>query len=252
MLAEPRWIHFYLWRHKGKPIYVGQAVDVMRRQKRRDKKEGLRKFLDKYHDECVLEILPDLVFDISHGPAANAVENSLMEHFGTMAPDGLNKTKAGSRGVLDIAKIGASLGAKKGGLASSKWAKENPEEKSEICRRAAYALNAEKTPEGKSVNALKGSQAAHAEKDELGRSVSAVYASSFAHARKDSDGKSITAKKAGATITFESRSKGARLRHILYPTLSFETGLKVCHNRWHVKRGIISPNCSLCQPQSTQ
>src|ERR1022692_3870373 len=115
-LAEPHWIHFYLWRHLGRPIYVGQSVNVERRNKWRvvgKEKSSIGKFIASHINECTLETLPDLAFDISQGDAANEIENELMDLYNTLYPNGFNMCKENGKGPLDFASLGGKIGGRR-------------------------------------------------------------------------------------------------------------------------------------------
>jgi len=88
MVTAKRPIYIYLYRLAGKPVYVGQAVNVAARDKAHIAANGnaavpFDKFLQKTgRDKFTLKVVGQ-VRDVPYGKKACALENRMMDKFGT-------------------------------------------------------------------------------------------------------------------------------------------------------------------------
>jgi hypothetical protein len=107
-------------------------------------------------------------------------------------------------------------------------------------RKGSAKVYSIKDENGKSVHSIKALTKRHAIKDERGKSIIGVNwgrkGAIKLHAEKDEDGKSVHAIKASTAANLAKDKNGKSA-----------AAVKSNHNRWHIKRNRINPNCSLCE-----
>jgi hypothetical protein len=104
------WVYFYLWRHLGRPIYVGQTSDVVERTKQHllpSASSNFQKFLKKKISECTCEDLNLRVWDKPQGHFANGIENAIMDLYETLSPSGFNECYSAEKGPNSPAALGS-------------------------------------------------------------------------------------------------------------------------------------------------
>jgi hypothetical protein len=102
------WVYFYLWRHLGRPIYVGQTVDISIRTKQHllPSADGtFQKFIKE--NDCICEELSIKVWDRPQGHYANGIENALMDLYNTLVPNGFNECYSAEKGPESSCALGA-------------------------------------------------------------------------------------------------------------------------------------------------
>lgn len=95
-----RTIYIYLYRLNDEPIYVGQTPDIVKRDRahvKNVKGSSFERLLAQVsREKFTLEVVCQIE-DLPHGAKANALENRIMDEFGTYRPGepGRNQSRAG-------------------------------------------------------------------------------------------------------------------------------------------------------------
>jgi hypothetical protein len=134
-------IHVYLYRLNGKPVYVGQAENVERRDRGHQKKTKRVPF-DKFlqatgRENFTLEIIGS-VHDVPRGKLINKLENEMMDLHGTYYPDsgrGYNFGRANGFEIRNLKQHDSWLMAVRAGI---KRRSENPAFSESIVKALAH------------------------------------------------------------------------------------------------------------------
>jgi hypothetical protein len=174
-------------------------------------------------------------------------ENEWMKRLGTLrAEGGLNRVLAGGPDRSAMGRL--STGGRSNAINKTGFCGRSLEKRIEDARKAGLAATAVKDEFGQSVNAKKAGCSG------------AIVTNVIIHAQKDADGKSVHAKNMGEHGgPIGGRSNAINKTGVCgrSPEKMSEDGRKagsvsgprVCHKRWHTDRGIVNPDCKLCQEE---
>lgn len=268
------WVHFYLWRHKGNPVYVGQTVDITKRTYRHIfDQRALGKLISSDSDNCTCEELGS-VWDVFKGRWATGIENAFIDAYATH----IKYKKGGFNlqyGFVDINEINfASVGGYRLHQVHPNLAKENAQKRVESGQAHEFGkkwgpINGEKYKHLLDINRIENSRKGGRVAVETGQ----IYTIRTTESCRKGGliggpiggriGGLISGRKAVESghiyrmRTKESCSKGGKIQgrrawdsgqlaSITTSEVCSKGGRACCHLRWHVKRNMKNPNCEFC------
>lgn len=222
---------FYLGSHKGSEDdgYIGSGYRFLKAYKKRPQ-DFRRRIIERISEGDIPEI---------HAAEQRWLNQIKPEEFDTRY---YNRNSVASGFDSRMGRLGGLKGGAKGGAAGGPHKKKDENGRSlhaiKMARLAAAKIHAEKDAQGRSLHALRTFGKAHDARDEKGRSLLGLRNGARFN-KKNEDGKSIAALKGNATKHAAKDENGKSIHGL-------KCSAAMLHQRWHVRRGVKSPTCSLC------